>query len=93
MELRIETNRTHRKILIASHGKVSVDSILEENGYTPISVFDIVNCHQIKWEDFEFNRIYIKDGILYRFNYWTGEHYPYNGIEIEEIGKYFPQVK
>ena len=87
MEIRVEINRTHRKIQIASHGKISADSIMEENGYTLISVLDIVNYQQIKWEGIEFNRLYIKDGILYRFNYWTGEHYPYTGIEIEEIGK------
>ena len=69
MEIRVEINRTHRKIQIASHGKISADSIMEENGYTLISVLDIVNYQQIKWEGIEFNRLYIKDGILYRFNY------------------------
>lgn len=87
MELRIEINRTHRKVQIASHGNVSADSIMEENGYTLISVLDIVNYRQIQWEGIEFSHLYIKDGILYRFNYWTGEHYPYTGIEIEEVGK------
>lgn len=87
MELRIEINRTHRKVQIASHGNTSADIIMEENGYTLISVRDIVNYWEIQWEGIEFDHLYIKDGIFYRFNYWVGERYPYTGIEIEEVGK------
>lgn len=84
MEAKI--NRTKRKIQIQSDRDVFVGSILEKHGYKHVNPLDIENYKGIEWEGIEFNRLYTKDGILYRFNNWVGE-YPYKAIEIEEIGK------
>ena len=78
--------RTKRKIQIQSDKDIFVGSILEKCGYKSINVLDIENQKEIQWEGIEFNRLYTKDGILYRFNNWVGE-YPYKAIEIEEIGE------
>ena len=78
--------RTKRKIQIQSDKDIFVGSILEKCGYKSINILDIENQKDIQWEGIEFNRLYTKDGILYRFNNWVGE-YPYKAIEIEEIGK------
>lgn len=77
--------RTKRVIQIQSDKDIFVGSILEKCGYKPVNVLDIENQKDIPWEGIEFNRLYTKDGILYRFNNWVGE-YPYKAIEIEEIG-------
>lgn len=78
--------RTKRKIQIQSDKDIFVGSILEKHGYKFVNVLDIENQKDIKWEGIEFNRLYTKDGKLYRFNNWVGE-YPYKAIEIEEIGE------
>ena len=78
--------RTKRIIQIQSDKDIFVGSILEKCGYKSVNVLDIENQKDIQWEGIEFNRLYTKDGILYRFNNWVGE-YPYKAIEIEEIGK------
>lgn len=84
MEAKI--NRTKRKIQIQSDKDVFVGSILEKHGYKHVNPLDIENHKGIEWEGIEFNRLYTKDGKLYRFNNWVGE-YPYKAIEIEEIGE------
>lgn len=84
--MKIKINRTKRKIQIQSDKEVIAGSILEKHGYKHVNVLDIENHKSIQWEGIEFNRLYTKDGILYRFNNWVGE-YPYKVIEIEEIGE------
>ena len=85
--MKVNIIRTKRKIQIQSEIKiVFVGSILEKCGYKHINVLDIENHKGIAWVGIEFNRLYTKDGKLYRFNNWVGE-YPYKAIEIEEIGK------
>lgn len=84
MEAKI--NRTKRKIQFPSGNDVFVGSILEKHGYKHVNVLDIENHKGIEWQGIEFNRLYTKDGKLYRFNEWVGQ-YPYKAIEIEEIGE------
>ena len=84
--MKVEINRTQRKIQLPSGKDIFVGSILEQHEYKPVNVLDIENHTEIKWQGIEFNGLYTKDGILYRFNEWVGE-YPYKAIEIEEIGK------
>lgn len=79
--------RTRRKIQIQSDRDVFVGSILEKCGYKHVNPLDIENYKDIQWEGIEFNRLYTKDGKLYRFNNWVGEQHPYKAIEIEEIGE------
>lgn len=79
-------NRTKRKIQFPSGNDVFVGSILEKQGYKHVNPLDIENYKGIEWEGIEFNRLYTKDGKLYRFNEWVGQ-YPYKAIEIEEIGE------
>ena len=83
--MKVTINRTGRKIEIAPDNGVFVGSILENHGYKHINVLDIENYKDVEWQGIEFNRLYAKDGILYRFNEWRG-NFPYKAIEIEEIG-------
>ena len=80
-------NRTGRTEHLASlhNGTKFSGEVAEQYGYKHLSSLDIKDFDKIEWESIEFNRLYVKDGVLYRFNKWTGD-YPYNGIEIEEIG-------
>lgn len=78
--------RTKRKIQIQSDKDIFVGSILEKHGYKHVNPLDIENYKDIEWEGIEFNRLYTKDGKLYRFNNWVGQS-PYKAIEIEEIGE------
>lgn len=85
----IEINRTGKKIVLNKQkGKNygSVNTLLAEYGYNSINVLNYDNHNNIKWEGIEFNRLFKKDNIIYRFNHWTGEAYPWDGAEIEEIG-------
>ena len=84
--MKVNIIRTGRKIQLPSGNDVSVGSILEKQGYKHVNPLDIENYKGIEWEGIEFNRLYTKDGKLYRFNEWVGQ-YPYEAIEIEEIGK------
>lgn len=63
--------------------------IAEENGYRHISIHDIENANELyddgRWEGIEFNRLLVKDDVLYKFVEWIGE-YPFIGIAVEEIG-------
>lgn len=83
--MQAKINRTKRKIQFPSGNDVSAGSILEKQGYKHVNPLDIENYKGIEWEGIEFNRLYLKDGKLYRFNEWGGQ-YPYKAIEIEEIG-------
>lgn len=84
--MQAKINRTKRKIQFISGNDVSAGSILEKQGYKYVNPLDIENYKGIEWEGIEFNRLYTKDGKLYRFNEWVGQ-YPYKAIEIEEIGE------
>lgn len=84
--MQAKINRTKRKIQFPSGNDVSAGSILEKHGYKHVNPLDIENYKGIEWEGIEFNRLYTKDGKLYRFNEWVGQ-YPYKAIEIEEIGE------
>lgn len=84
----VEINRTGKKLAIMKRGNErSVTELATQNGYERIDVLDIENHEDIRWEGIEFNRLLAKDGILFRFNEWLGK-YPFEGIVIEEIGKY-----
>lgn len=85
--MKAKINRTKRKIYFPSGNDIFVGSILEKRGYKHVCALDIENQKDIQWEGIEFNRLYTKDGVLYRFNNWVGEQHPYKAIEIEEIGK------
>ena len=78
------TGRTEHLVSLHNGTKFSGE-VAEQYGYKHLSSLDIKDFNKIEWESIEFNRLYVKDGVLYRFNKWTGD-YPYNGIEIEEIG-------
>lgn len=84
--MKVNIIRTGRKIQLPSGNDVSAGSILEKQGYKHVNPLDIENYKGIEWEGIEFNRLYTKDGKLYRFNEWVGQ-YPYKAIEIEEIGE------
>ena len=84
--MKVNIIRTGRKIQLPSGNDVSVGSILEKHGYKHVNPLDIENYKDIEWQGIEFNRLYTKDGKLYRFNEWVGQ-YPYKAIEIEEIGE------
>ena len=84
--MKVNIIRTGRKIQLPSGNDVSAGSILEKHGYKHVNPLDIENYKDIEWQGIEFNRLYIKDGILHRFNEWVGQ-YPYKAIEIEEIGE------
>ena len=78
-------NRTGKKEYYKTKDEKIVDDVLIKNGFGRVLVLDIKNYKDIKWEGIEFNRLFEKNGILYRFNNWTGE-YPFPGVEVEEIG-------
>lgn len=86
---RVKINRTGRKVEIPISSELrrchSGNEIAGENGYKRIDVLDIEKYSEINWVRAEHNRLFAKDGVLYRFNNWTGD-YPYTGIELEEIG-------
>ena len=84
--MQAKINRTKRKIQFPSGNDVSAGSSLEKQDYKHVNPLDIENYKGIEWEGIEFNRLYTKDGKLYRFNEWVGQ-YPYKAIEIEEIGE------
>lgn len=87
--MKIIINRTGKKITFDKQKNKSyyiADDLLNEYGYTKISVLDFENYNTIKWIGIEFNRLYTKNNIVYRFNCWLGS-YPWTDAEIEEIGK------
>ena len=86
---RVKIDRTGRKVEIKIGSFLqncrSSNEIVEHNGYKRVDVLDIEKHSEINWVGSEYNRLFAKDGILYRFNNWTG-NYPFTGIEMEEIG-------
>lgn len=84
--MKIEINRTGRKIEIYEKHSIDAFEIIKAEGYEWVNALDVENRDDVQWEGIEFNRLFIKDGILYRFNEWLGE-YPFKGVEIEEIGR------
>lgn len=94
--MNVQINRTGEKLYLKKKNDNyrSADSILSEAGYNSINCLDIENRQEIQWKGIEYNRLFAKDNILYRFNEWITfgkdiPQYPYNGIEIEEIGTIF----
>ena len=85
--MKVEIKRTGRKVeLLAIEKTCYAGDVPEQHGYIGVLDSSIQNFMDISWEGIEFNRLYSKGGILYRFNHWLGT-YPYNGIELEEIGE------
>ena len=86
--MKVELNRAGRKIELCSKDQRFADAfeIIKENGYERVNALDVENWKDVQWEGIEFNRLFVKDGIFYRFNNWLGE-YPYKSVEVEEIGR------
>ena len=83
----VQINRTSRILeLPRLQNECCVRDVAKRYGFQSLLVSDIENADKISWEGIEFNHLYIKDGIVYRFSKWTGEKFPYTGIELEEIG-------
>ena len=85
--MKIIINRAGHKIVL-SNLEHSVDAVevIKSHGYERVNILLIEGFADIPWEGIEFNRLFSKDGILFRFNNWLGEH-PYRAVEIEEIGR------
>ena len=83
--MKVLINRNGNKIILDAKGMISVGEIMQREGYLSINPLDIEAYKEIEWEGIEFNRLFVKDGVLYRFNNWLGT-YPYDRVEIEEIG-------
>lgn len=83
--MEVKVLRNGRKIEYEVDKEISVFSVMEKENYEYINPLDIENYKKIKWEGIEFNNLFAKDGILYRFNKWLGT-FPYRSLEIEEIG-------
>ena len=85
--MKIAINRTGRKITLREKERtVDAFEVIKSHGYERVSTLEIEGWNDISWEGIEFNRLFFKDGILFRFNNWLGE-YPYREVEIEEIGQ------
>jgi len=83
--MKVLIKRNENKIILDAKGMIYVGAIMQREGYLSISPLKIENYKEIKWEGIEFNNLFMKDGVLYRFNNWLGTH-PYDRVEIEEIG-------
>ena len=83
--LEVLITRNGNKIIHNANNEISVLSIMKKEGYQKVNPLDIKGYEKIKWVGIEFNNLFTKDGVLYRFNNWLGV-YPYDRIEIEEIG-------
>nr|WP_024835441.1 hypothetical protein [Clostridium sp. 12(A)] len=64
---------------------IIADDVIKNNGYQKVDVLDIENYKDIQWEGIEFNRLFMKNNVLYRFNEWN-VLYPYKSLNIQEIG-------
>ena len=86
--MKISITRTGKKTKLTMNTPWCRDAmqIADANGYRRLLVSEIENVNEIYWQGIEFNRLLIKDGVVFRFNRWVGE-YPFGEIEIEEIGK------
>jgi len=87
----IEMNRTGKKLILEKTRETKdtpydID-VAEAYGYRKIDALDFENCLDVQWDGIEFNRLVVKDDVIYRFNEWVGKYPHYDGIEIEEIGK------
>lgn len=86
----IEINRTGKKLILErtrdTKNEPDALSIAEAYGYRKIDALDFENCLNVQWDGVEFNRLIVKDDVIYRFNEWVGKYPYYDGIEIEEIG-------
>lgn len=83
--MKVLINRNGNKIILDAKGMIYVGAIMQREGYLSINPLNIEAYKEIEWEGIEFNRLFVKDGVLYRFNNWLGT-YPYDRVEIEEIG-------
>lgn len=82
--MKAKSNKTGKIVVLYGKDSYSGD-IASQYGYKHIDIYDFENHQEIIWEGIDFNRLYMKDNIIYRFNQWHGK-YPYVGIELEEIG-------
>lgn len=90
--MKISIVRTGKKIQLTTEENPwcrDAMQIAAANGYRRLLVSEIENVDEIYWQGIEFNRLLIKDGVVFRFNSWVGE-YPFGKIEIEEIGRSSP---
>lgn len=84
--MKVIINRTQRIQVLRKLGReLEVKDIANRYGFKRVYPLDIDNINSIPWERDEFNRLFKKDGVIYRFNAWTGE-FPFDGIELQEIG-------
>lgn len=83
--MKVKIDRNNRKIQFVSGAEFSASKILNRKGFKSVNPLNIENYDDIAWDGNEFNRLFVKDGKLYRFNHWICR-YPYEAIEIEEIG-------
>ena len=83
--MKVLINRNGNKIILDAKGTIAVGEIMQRKGYLSINPLNIEAYKEIEWEGIEFNNLFAKDGVLYRFNNWLGT-YPYDRVEIEEIG-------
>ena len=84
--MNITINRTSRFLELPKiNNEIDVLTLAEKYGFRWVHPFDIENFESISWEGLEFNRLYEKNGVIYRFNQWILT-YPYEGIELQEIG-------
>ena len=60
------------------------DDVLKQNGFVYVNVLEIEGYESIKWEGIEFNRLFARDGALWRFNEWIDN---FKGVEAEIIGE------
>lgn len=84
-KMEISIVRTGKKIQLSNkENPLCRDAmqIANANGYRRILVSKIENVDEIYWQGIEFNRLLIKDGVVFRFNRWVAV----GKIEIEEIG-------
>lgn len=85
--MKIIINRTGHKISLPNlEHTVDAFEVIKAHGYERVNALDVENREAVRWEGIEFNRLFIKNRVLYRFNHWLGEH-PYKTVEIEEIGR------
>lgn len=84
--MKVIINRTQRiRVLRKLDGEYGAQDVANCYGFKKVDPYDIDDLDSILWEGIEFNRLFKKDGVIYRFNEWTGE-YPFDGIELQEIG-------
>ena len=83
--VKVRINRTGDVAEIEADRMVHVGDILNSHGFFHVDPSTICNFDDIEWAGCEFNRLYIRNDELYRFNFWIGE-YPDKAIQVEKIG-------